>query len=142
MRASASAVREGRARLLAVEACAVPDEQVLGLESPERIARGREAQEGWTPAGSRPHVKNRFVPTASATTSVRCSGHQSAISRQPRAVRTGTTPNGVPGSASGTSEVRDAELRCDRGAVAVVSVEQLDDGNRRAERHRALARRG
>ena len=68
-------------RLGPVDAFAVADEQVLRLVGAE-LPRRRQLQE---PVDADPVVavgKNGFVPSASATTSVRCSGHQSATSRQ------------------------------------------------------------
>ena len=64
-------------------------------------------------------------PDRLGTTSVRCPATRA---RSPAsAVRlTATTSNGVPGSAVGHDEVRDAEPRRDRSAVAVVPVEELE----------------
>ena len=66
-------------------------------------AAARAASAGGRRRRSRPPVKNRFVAIASATTSVRSAGHQSATSFQRRDRRTGTTSNGVPSSASGAT---------------------------------------
>ena len=96
-------------------------------------AAARAASAGGRRRRSRPPVKNRFVAIASATTSVRSARHQSATSFQRRDRRTGTTSNGVPVERLRRDEVRHAELRGQRSAVAVVPIEELEDGLRRAE---------
>ena len=112
------------------------DEEVLRPE-PAEPPRRSEAERGCTPTGSSPARKYGIVPRASAQTSMRRRGHQSATSRQRRfddgeelegraRQRTGTKCSGTP------SRVRE------RSGGAVVAVEQLDHAGRLAEREDPL----
>ena len=82
---------------------------------------------------SSPMVKNRFVPSASATTSTRASGHQSAISRQCRSGGS-RSPRTASRAAARRDEARDVESLSRARRVAVVAVEELHAPPRAAER--------
>ena len=81
----------------------MPDEQMLGLEGAERVAWRRETEQQVHPCGAPPVAKNLFVPIASATTSVCCAGHQSAVSRHRFLRWRGIASNGLPGNVSGAT---------------------------------------
>ena len=109
-----------------VDALAVADEDVLGRRSRASCRGGVGFRRPWTPMRSPPTVKNGFVPSASATTSTRGSGHQSATScqclRAPDLDHLERRPRQRPRH----DEMRDAEPLRERGAVTVVPVEELE----------------
>ena len=87
---------------------------------------------------SSPARKNSSVPRTSAQRSVRLCGSQSATSRQKRLSSTGSAWNGVPASALERPHERDAEPLRPGRPVARVTVEQLQDACRLAERPDAV----
>ncbi len=82
-------------------------------------------------------MKKRFVPSASAVTSVRVSGHQRADSRQRLPAHDGHEREGTSREVVRCDDVGDAQALGESRAVAVVAIEELDDAGRLAERQRA-----
>ncbi len=110
-----------------------PTSRCSGSKRASTSRGGVSRSRRWTPARSSPARKNRFAPTASATTSVRCSSHQSARSRQRARLADRDRLERRPRERVRRDDVRHPQLAGERGAVAVVAVEELEDGDRVAE---------
>ena len=133
----AEAARSGTA----VETFAVADEQLLGGEGAERVAWGREPEQ---------KVHARVVPRRSveAVRADRLGDDERPLRLPPEghlapALRPPHRDHGerAVGERIRDDEVRHAERRGDRRAVAVVAVEELEHGDRLAEGPGPLERR-
>jgi DNA polymerase (family X) len=121
-------------RFGAVEAGAVPEQDVLWLEAAERSSRREEAEQ-WVDAErlvARPEV-------AEAPERI-CADENLLVSEPDRNLAPEPTPDDRHDDERCAGDVRerrlvvrDAEARCNRGAVPSVAVEELDDGSGLAE---------
>ncbi len=124
---------ECRHRVSPVDAFAVPDQQVLRLESAERVARRREPEQQ---VNAGPIRSCREEPVRAD----RLGDDERPLGRPPEC-RLAPAPGALHHddlewavrNRVRNDEVRDAELARDRGTVAVVPVEQLKNGARLAD---------
>ena len=126
---------------------------VAGAVHPRRGPRGRARARRSPSTRGGVSRRRRCTPTAPCrrertgssraprATSVRASGHQSADSRHRLLPQDGMHWNGARRNVVGNDEVRHVEPAGDRGAIAIVAVEQLDDPAG-APRPRARSRAG
>ncbi len=86
---------------------------------PASIFAGVRRRRRCTPSGAVPPVKKPFVPSASATTSVRAAGHHSADSRPALRALDADERERASGRLVRNDDVRHRQLPCERPAVAL-----------------------